>query len=514
MRYNFFMKKSIYISIKKGVATYEASAFVKPYEDNNYTVVTLGNFYINNSPASSEDLLNIYLKHHRNTYKHLDGVGSLFVVDRTQNKLFCFTDFFNSNLPVYLCKNNSELIISSELKLIKRNAYFDFSFDKIGVNNFIKKGYITGKRTLIKGISKLPPKHYLEVSLLNNSYSFKRTQNPLKYLGTKDVTFESYDNAVDTISKSIIRDNYSLPLTCGFDTNYLFYHIRKNEKENKIINALCIGGEIGWNEIGDSKAVISHYKNVSLNTSIVNGDTLESFPEIVSILEGAIYEHGIFLQYALGNLTSNNNFDRIILGECADQILNYDVCHPANGILKKLNHFLKSKYYKLIKGVDIVPYKDFYEMGSYKIIKKSGLILNHYGIETEHPYIRNIFLKEGINAAIKGDLKKTYHKKVVSNFLQHDIVQMLVKKPGATELRTLFIGDISYDDVVNYAKKSAFYKEKLFNDNIYEMHYYMKLTYLNLFDELFVSNDFDYLDSNENYKKLSYFINSKSSVKI
>lgn len=508
MMYNFFMNKSLYISIKNGVVSYDASTYVKPYEDNKYITISLGNFYINNSPASSKDLLNIYLKNLKDTYKFLDGVGLLFIVDKTINKLFCFTDFFNANLPVYILKNNYELIISTQLKLIKQHSDFKFSFDKTGVNKFIKKGFIVGKRTLIKGISKLPPKHYLEINLLNNSFSFIRTSNPLSYLGNKKVTFESYDEAVNTISRSIIRDNYSLPLTCGFDTNYLFYHIRKNEKRNKTINTLCIGGKIGWNEISDSKAVMSYYENVKLHTSIVDGKTLESFPEIVFILEGAIYEHGIFLQYVLGNLTSKNKFDRIILGECADQILNYDVCHPVNGILKKFNHLIKTYYYRLFKGIDTVPYKDFFEMGAYKIIKKSGLILNHYGIETEHPYIRQSFIKEGINATIKGDLKKTFHRKAVSNFLQPEIVNMLVKKPGATELRTLFVDDIKYEDVVEYAKKSCFYKDRKFNDKIYEMHYYMKLTYLNLFEELFLlDNNKNCFNNDGKIKKLPYFIN-------
>ena len=42
-------------------------------------------------------------------------------------------------------------------------------------------------------------------------------------------------------------------------------------------------------------------------------------------------------------------------------------------------------------------------MGAYKIIKKSGIILNYYGIESEHPYVRQEFMREELNAAIKNE---------------------------------------------------------------------------------------------------------------
>lgn len=480
---------------------------LKPLEIERITVLTTGNFYYQNHPATLEELFDLFKQYGKETYKYLDGVGTLIFIDKNTNKIYFFTDFFNSNLPVYYYSNHEETIISSEIKKIIPYIKEEPSFNNDGVRDFLEKGFIVGNNTLIKDIYKLPGKKYMIYNIKSNTFSFHKMSTPLSYLGVKQVSEDSYKSSFENVVKSIIRDNYCLPLTSGFDTNFIFHFIRKNTPKDIKINAICLGGAIGWNEIRDAKAILENYENVSLTTDIIDDKTFNCYPEIVKILEGNIYEHGIFLQYKLANLVKNEGYERIILGECADQLLNYNVAHEHSDLFKRLVHKLKSLKAILFNNMSIVPYKNFYEMGAYKIIKKSGILLNYYGIETEHPYVRREFMKEELNASIKNDFSKSFHKKTIKNIVKEDVSNLLIKKPGATELRTLYIGDITYDDLVKYGKKSEYYKKINFNDEIYEMHYYMKLAYLNLFKEIFLTKENNYLNDNCEMPKLGYFIN-------
>ena len=106
---------------------------------------------------------------------------------------------------------------------------------------------------------------------------------------------------------------------------------------------------------------------------------------------------------------------------------------------------------------------------------------------------------------IKGDNDKIYHKKTINETLPLEVVNVLKKLGGATELKALFVGEISLQEIKELAQKSKFYIERKFNDEFYEIDYFMKIIYLEIFEKMFIKEN--ELLLTEKYKKynLLYF---------
>ena len=502
------MKKHFRIIIDSKTKSIERDVALlnEPYTEKGITAFYMGSLYVDNKKAEPKDYHSLYRETGENMYREIDGSGAVGIIDTNKDKVFVFTDFFNSCFPVYICKKDSKTVISNDIKSII--LYFNeaFSFDDYGIKIFLQKGFVDGEHTIVSGINKIPGKHYLKVDATTGEYEFVRCMNIVDTFNFREINHDMYDNAIDDVVKSFTYGNLASPLSSGFDTNMLMHHVRKHIPEGERVTSYCIGGAIGWNEIARSKEIAEYYGNVDLKSALVDGDTFNCYPEIVSILEGAIYEHGIFLQYALANLAKKDSPDRIVLGECADQVSDHEFWYPEEYEEAKQKRTIEVEK-ALEEGKALIPYRDIYEIACCKINKKSGIMLNHYGIEAEYPYLRREVVDTCVNVVKKGDKKKSYHKEVIYERLPEFVTSEMSKKPGATELRTLYIGDIDFDDVKKFAKKSPYYRDLEFDDEFYEIHYYMKLMYIELFRSIFLDESHRaWLKGEEQVPKLACFI--------
>ncbi len=134
--------------------------------------------------------------------------------------------------------------------------------------------------------------------------------------------------------------------------------------------------------------------------------------------------------------------------------------------------------------------------------------MNYFNINPEYPYIRKEFIQVASNVTRRGDEKKLYHKNLINKVLPKDITNILKKIGGATDLKTLFIGDIKLNDLIKVCKNSKFYSEENFNDEFYKIDFYMKIIYLELFEKIFIKNK--YILANNN---LSFFFDELNRFK-
>ena len=472
-------------------------------ENKNIIIFAMGKIFdINQNCLKLDDLYILYTNHGKRIVSYLDGTYSLVIIDKIKRKLFVFQDLFGSNLNIYFYIDKKEILVSNELKQIIKSKNVKWKINSEAVKKFLKNGFINNKDTLVQFIHKVPGKKYLEINLNNARYQVKKYILVKDVYKIKKVDDESYIRTLKDICNSSVCENMGVTISSGYDTNFLIYNLRSCINNN--LKAFSIGGTIGRNEVPDSCLISKYYKNIDFYSKLVDDNSLINFPEIVFALEGAIYESGIFLQYELAKLIKENNVKNIILGDCADQVLHYNLYHPLNSHIDKIKYYVKNLK-QLCIGITIKPFKDIYEMASYKILKKNGILMNYYGINTQYPYLRRKFIEIAKKIVIKRDNNKTYHKKIINKTLPADIVKILKKIAGATELKTLFIGKITLDDIKRIAKKSKFYKEKIFSDEFYEIDYYMKIVYLEIFEKMFINVNFKNDKFNNNYNLLYFF---------
>ena len=475
-------------------------------EDNKkeISIYFLGNIYNNKlKKISLDEIYNLYINYGKRIYNYIDGVFSLVIKDNRINKIFVFQDPFGCNQSIYFYKKNKILFISSQLKkILLQNEKEKWEFNNKAIKVFLKKGYIPNKKTLVKGINKIPSKRYLEINIKTGKINLKRYRyKKIKF--KENVTKEIYNKVFERVCTSSIDNDINITLSSGYDTNYILYTLNNNTK--KEITAFSIGGKIGRNEVPDAEKISNYYNNVKFYSKLVDGASLNCYPEIVWALEGAVYESGIFLQYELAKLIKDYGKSNIILGECADQVLDYELYHHIPAFINKVKFCIPRLIKKIVKNIDYKPNKDTYDMASYKIIKKNGILMNYFEINPEYPYLKKDFVEIAKKVVKIGEKEKQYHKNVISSLLPDEVINILKKIGGATELKTLFIGDIKLEAIKEICKKNRFYKAKNFDDEFYEVDYFMKLIYLELFEKIFFENEQKFLKKTIKRFDLQYF---------
>ena len=462
----------------------------KVYHKGDIAVVVLSNLYNrNHERLSCEDVVDLYLKHGEDINSQFEGVYTVFIADFKNKKIYVFQDFFGSDCSVYYYVNKDKLIISDNLKSIIRSENKQWYMNRRTVKQFILRGYCANEETLVSGVYKIPGQKYLVVDATSKAIKLKKYKKEVN--SKHNVTTQMYDSVVERQCRACYHEGIATTVSSGYDSNYILYNLNKFSDERKI--GFCIGGTTGRNEIPDAQIICDFYGNVDLRTKLVNGSSFDKLPEIVYALEGAVYESGIFLQYELANLVKDNGVDDIILGECADQVLNFEMYHPVHRAISIVKYNLKMLPGRIFKGLHYRPYRTVYDMASYIVIKKSGLLMNYYGINTEYPYMRKEFMKTAQNAVAIGERKKECHKRVIKEVLPEEVTKILDKKPGATELKDLFIGDITLEDIKVLCEKSEFYKPMKFKDQYYGIDNYLKILYLELFKKMFILENEKYL---------------------
>ena len=97
---------------------------------------------------------------------------SFCIYDKKNQELFLARDRFGIK-PCYYIIEKNKFIFSSEIK-----ALFSFidkkNIDKEALSQFFNFRFTLGNKTLVKGIKKLLPGHFLRYDLKNNTYKIKQ----------------------------------------------------------------------------------------------------------------------------------------------------------------------------------------------------------------------------------------------------------------------------------------------------------------------------------------------------
>lgn len=462
----------------------------KLYTDRGISVAVMGNCYDRKGARlNATDVHSLYCEAGDEVYLKLDGIFTVIIFDANKKKAYVFQDFFGSQQAFFYYNNGDKLYITNSLRTIVTNERQNWQMDPGSVKQFILRGYSADNKSLIKGINMMPCKGFLEADISRMKTrirKYKKEPNP-----KREITNEIYNKTIEDQIRACLHDKMATTVSSGYDSNFILHNL--NKMLDNRIDGFCIGGETGQNEIPDAEKICAYYGNIDLHTKRIGGSSFDKLPEIVYALEGSMYERGIFLQYELAKLVSEHGVENIILGESADQVLNFEMYHPvhqARSIFKYNRQKFVSRYFK---GLHYRPYRTVYDMASYIVAKKNGIMMNYFGVNTEYPYMRKEYMKVCENAVKIGERKKEYHKKVFNETLPKEITDVVHKMPGSTELKDLFIGKISYEAVLELCRKSEFYTEKKFDDIYYEIDNYIKITYLEVFRKMFIDEPEKYL---------------------
>lgn len=230
------------------------------------------------------------------TLQKLVGMFAIALWDRSQHSLTLARDRLGEK-PLYWGWQGENLYFSSELKALKKNAYFKTEIDRNSIALLLRYNCIPAPYSIYKGIYKLKPGHYVQLPLSNLTKAQK--VYPISYwsfnnvveAGLKAPFVGSSDQAIDTLEKALLTSVSDqmlsdVPLGAflsgGIDSSTVAALMQA--QSSSPIKTFTIGfNEKGYNEAKHAKAVARHLCTDHTELYVQASDALNVIPKLSNI---------------------------------------------------------------------------------------------------------------------------------------------------------------------------------------------------------------------------------------
>jgi asparagine synthase (glutamine-hydrolysing) len=113
------------------------------------------------SHSDTETILHAFLEWDRDCFVRLRGMFAIALWVKSQKRLLLARDRMGIK-PLYLSRQGDDLFFGSELKTIFAHPQIARRISLAGLDCFLSLNYVPGPLTLVEGIEKLPPGHWME----------------------------------------------------------------------------------------------------------------------------------------------------------------------------------------------------------------------------------------------------------------------------------------------------------------------------------------------------------------
>lgn len=373
--------------------------------------------------------------------QNFGGMYLLLVYDRRTGGLRLFQDFFNAPLAAYYVQVGDRLYVDTSLKHLMARTGLRPDINRAAVIQFLRYGAVYGSDTLLEGINKLAALNALAAE------GQKLWQYRVTYDGGETGLEQAKSRWESSMQASILacaqgQSVLHMPLSAGYDSNYILYTL--SQYTQAPVHAYTLGVRHGASEAEVVKQNAACYPRVQLNIGYTDQETLSHMEDLVWRLEGAVFETGIFLQYELARLIAGQGGTCALCGECADQLMNQDFRIDPEEV--------PNPHYAQIT-------QDPYAYGAGIVVKKSGIMLNSFGVEGYYPYI-DLGLAGLCRALAPINKKgKLYHKALCQKRFPAPVLRRIAKVGGSTPLHSLFESQEQIDDFLVMVRNSGAWRQ-------------------------------------------------------
>lgn len=170
--------------------------------------------------------------------KKLDGNFLGVILDRSKRKVIVFNDR-NGLKPFYFFDQGSRISISTDVSSIIKDRRISYELDKLGLDCFLKLGYLVGSRTLIKNVNLGKPAVIYEIDRLAQKstvfryWSFRQIQsNTLSFNDAVEQLYSVVKSAVQNRVRG--EERLCISLSGGLDSRLLLAESMNHIDKDKI----------------------------------------------------------------------------------------------------------------------------------------------------------------------------------------------------------------------------------------------------------------------------------------
>ncbi|MBT4539608.1 asparagine synthase (glutamine-hydrolyzing) [Candidatus Woesearchaeota archaeon] len=417
-----------------------------------------------------------------------------FAVYNTKNKtLFIARDRIGIK-PLYYYHKNNQFIFASEIKAILQHD-IKREIDKESLNHYLCYGFSPAKKSMIKGIKKLPPAHL--IILKDNNIHIQRYWKPSqkkekwKENNAIKATIKHLDDAV---KKRLVADvPVGAFLSGGVDSTALVCSAKKFKEDLKTFS-------IGFNYEDFNEAPYARKVSKILNTEHIEKtfdaeDVAKTLPKLAYFYDDPLADYSALPTYFVAE-TAKKHVTVSLGGDGGDELfggynwykqylilekqkyiplfLRKNLVKPAFNMVAKIkkNHLTK-KISELVETENITPAQRYSKLRSFispKDIKNFSItkqILNAYEPYFKNKNIKDDFFNADLNFYLPNEI---LHKVDIASmahgletrvpFLDHNFVKFSTTLPNKLKIKNLTLKYILKKSLKNKIPNKIIYRKK------------------------------------------------------
>ncbi len=294
------------------------------------------------------------------------GMFSLAVWDRQNRSMMLARDRIGEK-PLYYGRFNNTFGFASELKALTVHPHWRGEVDRSAIALQMKYTYISGPTSIYKGIYKLLPGSYIELSP-ENGY---RPGNPVRYWSLKEVVLSGTASRNRKVDPAIVVDQLhellvttirdkmmaDVPLGAflsgGIDSSLIVALMQVNS--SRPVKTFTIGfNETGYDEAVHAQAIAAHLGTEHTELYVSPADTLSVIPDIPDYFDEPFSDSSQIPTFLLSRL-ARTDVTVALSGDGGDELFGgysrYLVGLDAWNIIRKIPLSLRRAGGKLIRGI-------------------------------------------------------------------------------------------------------------------------------------------------------------------
>lgn len=292
------------------------------------------------SAADTETVLRAFLEWDTGCFARLRGMFAIALWTESDRRLVLARDRVGIK-PLYLARRGEDLYFGSEMKSIFLHGEIDRNIDLAALDCYLALNYVPGPRTLVEGIEKLRPGHWLEWrdGKVQSEPYWVLPSGPARRTTLNDAAQE-----LDSLLQLSVREHLlsdvplGLWLSGGLDSSTILHYATEALGSPLKTFSVSFRGR-SFDETEYIRPMASRYgaehEELDLNTGLELSDAIESF---ASYADEPNADAGALPVWFLSKMTSRSA--RVALsGEGTDELFGGYLTYRANDLARAARRF-------------------------------------------------------------------------------------------------------------------------------------------------------------------------------
>jgi asparagine synthase (glutamine-hydrolysing) len=272
--------------------------------------------------SDTEVILHDYIERGPHAARDWNGMFGAAIFDSRANSLFLARDHFGIK-PLYYYDDGHTIYFGSELKSILEDASVPRRLDRDALNLLLTLRYLPSPHTLLEGIHKLPPGHFLlaDQNGVRVEDYYPDVPKLDETLREDDILERHLELLEQAVTRQMVSDvPIGLMLSGGVDSAALGHFMSKSGNERVRTFSVGFPGKGDWNELDDAQETASWIGSEHHPILIEKDDYTDFFPQSFWHLEEPVSEPTISAYYHVCKLAASH-VKVVLMGQGADEPL-------------------------------------------------------------------------------------------------------------------------------------------------------------------------------------------------